>query len=151
MINVQIGTALLAPVVILLALAGAKAQSDRFKDIQGTWTGSYDIAFSKNHAAQPDQTTRNMIEFTVYRQQGNLFWVEKRWRSAAGGDWTTEYAVGAFDLDDRDDFLIADEGPKGAPLDSIGMAFGEIEDGSLFITYVGLGDAAAYAVELRRQ
>ncbi|MEM7178328.1 MAG: hypothetical protein AAF503_11540 [Pseudomonadota bacterium] len=151
MIDSRTGTAFLVAAATSLAAVDAGAQSGRFKDIQGTWTGSYDIAFSKNHAAQPNQTTRNMIEFTVYRQQGNLFWVEKRWRSAAGGDWTTEYAVGAFDLDDRDDFLIADEGPKGAPLDSIGMAFGEIEDGSLFITYVGLGDAAAYAVELRRQ
>lgn len=148
---IKLCTALLAAAATCLVATGSGAQSDRFKDIQGTWTGSYEIGFSKNHAAQPDQTTRNQIEMTVYRQQGNLFWVEKRWRSAAGGDWTTEYAIGTFDLEDRDEFIIADEGPKDAPLDSIGMAFGEIEDGALYITYVGLGDAAAYAVELTRQ
>lgn len=139
----------LALVLPLLMTTGASA--DRFPSITGTWSGSYTVAFPRNHPQHPDQALPTQMELEVYRQEGHLVWAINRWRRDEASDWVVEYATGAFDLDDRDEFVLTEEGPAAEDWINTGFFLGELDDGKLYLNYVGQGDGISFSAELRRK
>ena len=91
------------------------------------------------------------MELEVYRQEDNLFRAINRWRRDDAADWVVEYTTGSFDLDERDKFIISEEGPATEDRINTGFFVGEMDDGRLCLNYVGQGDGVSFGVELRRK
>ncbi|MEM8729541.1 MAG: hypothetical protein AAGF79_06435 [Pseudomonadota bacterium] len=134
----------------LLIAAGSPALADTFRDVTGTWEGTYKAAFSKSHPRYPDQMLDTEVELEIYRQEENLIWVEKRWRRGTS-EWVVEYGTGSFNLDERDELVIVEESPPPQDWINTGFLIGEYDDGELHLVYAGPGDGVSYAVSLKRK
>ena len=122
----------------------------RFPAIEGTWTGSYKVAFPRGHAAFHEQAVDISMELEVYRQEDNLIWLVNRWRSDGDDEWVVEYGTGAFDLKDRSELTIAETGPPPHPNATVGLFRGEFDDGKLYLTYSSLVGGVTFSVALER-
>lgn len=137
---------------IFLALtSGSFALADQFRDIRGTWTGTYKVAYPHGHPTYPDRAVETRMELEVYNQQDNLIWVINRWKREDSDTWITEYGTGSFDLDDRSDLIIAEKGPAPDDSANTGSFFGELEDGKLYLNYTSPGHGITFSVELSRR
>lgn len=142
---------ILAVALLLQWLAPTATFASDFRSIVGVWSGTYRVAFPANHPEFPDQSVETTMELEVYKQEDNLIWVINRWRRSESDPWVVEYATGSFDLDDRSDLVIAEEGPPPADWVNTGSFTGELEDGDLYLNYVGPGDGVTFSVRLVRQ
>lgn len=127
------------------------ASADRFPSVTGTWSGSHSVAFPRNHPQYPDQSLAAQMELEIYKQENNLFWAINRWRPDEASDWVVEYATGAFDLEDRDEFTITVEGPAAEDWINTGFFLGELDDGKFYLNRVGIGDGISFSTALSRQ
>lgn len=146
---------LFSKTLIAFALAGpllfaTGAHADRFPSVTGTWSGSYAVAFPRDHPHHPDQALVRQMELDVYKQEGNLFWATNRWRKDEESDWVVEYATGAFDLDERDEFVLTKHRPAAEDRTNPGFFLGELDDGKLYLNHAGQGNGISFSVELRR-
>lgn len=142
---------LIAFVLVLSPGFVSVAMADKFPDVTGVWAGTYKVAFPANHPTYPDQSVETAMELEVYKQDGNLIWVINRWRREENDPWISEVGTGSFDLDDRSDLVIAEQGPSKEAGVNTGSFIGEMEDGDMYLNYVGPGDGVTFSVRLIRQ
>lgn len=145
-----LSNSLIAFAVAAPLMFATSALADRIPSVTGTWSGSYSVAFPRNHPQYPDQVVATQMELEIYKQENNLFWAINRWRTDDASDWIVEYATGAFDLEDRDHFTIAVEGPAAEDWINTGFFLGELDDGKLYLNRVGFGDGISFSTELSR-
>ena len=138
-------------VLLLTVILTPETRAGNFPSVTGTWTGTYKVAFPAGHAQYPDQSVETSMELEIYKQESNLIWVINRWRRDPNAAWVIEYGTGSFDLDDRSDLIITEEGPAEAENVNTGMFTGELEDGDLHLTYSGPIDGITFSVKLSRQ
>ncbi len=139
---------------IALMLVGmgvaTSVSADNFPDIRGKWVGSYKVAFPAGHPTLADSAVDTVMELDVYKQEGNLIWITNKWRRADSETWITEYGTGSFDLDDRDELVISEEGPSEIEGVNTGTFIGEFDDGNLYLNYLGPEDGVSFSVALKR-
>ncbi len=150
-ISLRFQAAILAASLSFLGMAPGPVLANSFQSIVGVWAGTYRVAFPANHPTFPDQSVETTMELEVYKQEENLIWVVNRWRRSDSDPWVVEYGTGSFDLDDRSDLVIAEEGPAPADWVNTGSFTGELEDGDLYLNYIGPGDGVTFSVRLVRQ
>lgn len=146
-----IETRLLSALFFGVSFFVSAAAADSFPDVKGIWAGSYKVAFPQGHATYSDLAVDTQMELEVYKQDGNLIWVINRWRRQGETDWISEYGTGSFDLEDREDLVIAERGPAPEEGVNTGGFIGEYEDEKLYLTYGGPGDGITFSVELSRK
>lgn len=134
----------------LVSSLGTPANADEFPDIKGKWVGTYKVAFPAGHSTYPNASVDTMMELNVYKQESNLIWVTNSWRRDEADTWIIENGTGSFDLEDRDDLVISEEGPAPEAGVNTGSFIGEYEDGNLYLSYMGPGNGVSFAVELKR-
>ncbi|XWN32884.1 MAG: hypothetical protein ROR55_07305 [Devosia sp.] len=127
------------------------AADDSAPSIEGTWVGTYKVAFPRSHPVYPDQAVDTSMEMEVYRQDDHLIWVENRWKRASEPDWVVEHGTGAFDLEDHSRLIITGAGPPPTETANTGFFMGEYDDGQLHLTYSGFSDGISFSVILDRK
>ncbi|WP_143534516.1 hypothetical protein [Roseovarius albus] len=137
--------------MLAVIVSASSALTDTFPSVTGVWAGSYRVAFPADHPKYPDQSVETSMELDIYQQESNLIWVINRWRRDANEPWVVEYATGSFDLEDRSDLVITEKGPAENEHVNTGVFTGELEDGDLYLNYIGLGDGITFSVKLSRQ
>lgn len=137
--------------LLLAAGYGAPALADDYPDIRGKWAGTYKVAFPAGHATHADAALDSEMVLDVYKQEGNLIWVTNRWRRVGSENWITEYGTGSFDREDPDELVISEEGPAPEEGVNTGSFIGEVDDGNLYLNYLGPGDGVSFSVELKRE
>ena len=143
---------LCALALLLGSAAFSVAQDDGgFPKIEGTWAGSYKVAFPHDHAVFHDQSVAISMELEVYRQEANLIWVVNRWRRDGQDDWIVEYGTGAFDLKDRSRLTITERGPAEHPHTTVGLFNGAFDEGTLYLTYSSFINGVTFSVALERK
>ena len=150
---------MLQKILVALALAGvvglsgspASAQTGDFPDIVGIWTGVYEAAFAKSHSTYPDRSGTMEMELDVYQQEANLVWAHNRWRPAGAESWHVEEATGTFKLESPKEIVFTERAPIPVDWASNGFFTGSVVDGTLFLTYHGLGNGISFAVALERR
>lgn len=147
-----IAASLCAFALLVVSAAFALAEeAGGFPDIEGTWAGSYEVAFPHDHAVFHDQSVAISMELEVYRQEANLIWVVNRWRRDGQEDWIVEYGTGAFDLKDRSELIITERGPADHPHATVGLFSGAFDDETLYLTYSSFTNGVTFSVALERQ
>jgi|GEM_PF-2149026 len=152
----KLGRTIAASLCALAAVVGSAAfamaqDSGGFPTIEGTWAGSYKVAFPHDHAVFHDQSVAISMELEVYRQEANLIWVVNRWRRDGQDEWIVEYGTGAFDLKDRSELIITERGPADHPHATVGLFSGAFDDGTLYLTYSSFANGVTFSVALERE
>ena len=147
-----VAASLCAFALLVVSAAFALAEdASGFPDIEGTWAGSYKVAFPHDHAVFHDQSVAISMELEVYRQEANLIWVVNRWRRDGQEEWIVEHGTGAFDLRDRSELIITERGPPDHPHATVGLFSGAFDDDTLYLTYSSFTNGVTFSVALERK
>ncbi len=135
---------------VLFGIIATAEAGEHYPDLTGIWsTDDQKVAFARTHELFSDQMIDVEQEIEVYRQEGNLLWVEHRWRRDASAAWSVEYATGAFMPDSDDEFVLGEIGPPPLEGSATNTFFGKIEDGDMHL--IGIGNGLALSSVLQRK
>lgn len=135
--------------LVLNSAPGALAETEPFQDITGVWAGSYDVAVPTWEQADEPSVGNFEMELHVVAQQDNLFWVEDKWREIGEEQWRTMIGTGTLDLLHTDRISIAVKADRDR--DGAGLFQGQIDDGTMYLTFTEMIMGKIFTVELTKQ
>lgn len=134
----------------MVFLFSASLWAEDVVDLTGTWHGSYHAAFPSGHKLHHETSLEIDMELKVYKQEGNLIWIENRWRPRGTEDRHSEFGTGVLSDWEPGVVNIVETDPSPA-VGSTGMFQGKLVDGKMHLVYLGVGRGISFSVTLERK
>jgi hypothetical protein len=118
-------------------------------DLMGDWHGSYSAAFPADHDPHDETSVKIDMVLKVYKQEGNLIWVENRWRPQGEETWKSEFGTGVLPDWESGAVHIVENDPRPG-VGSTGVFQGKLRGQKLHLIYLGVGGGISFSVTLER-